>query len=191
MSIEPAEHCGHLCCDIPNAPHHDHHTGPDDCAGCQRTLALAPDAELRAQVDALRQSVTEFEVGPEQFQLTPTADSYSFLANGAFTVHNFRDDPAFADDPRRHEGWGYYLAPDGWVLGFDDKWEAARAGLADLGLECDDDQDALDDIARLLTERNELLRAIEATRRMWHNGHVGPDRAFFAAMHELWKAAER
>ena len=52
MSIEPAEHCGHLCCDIPNAPFHDHFLEPEQCGQCQRALAL--DADLESKRTALR-----------------------------------------------------------------------------------------------------------------------------------------
>lgn len=49
MSIEPAEHCGHLCCDTPNEPFHDHFLDAEDCDLCR---------SLREEERKLRERVT-------------------------------------------------------------------------------------------------------------------------------------
>ncbi len=43
--IEPAEHCGHSCCNTPHEPHHDHFLTPDECPRCVR---IAEGAEVVA-----------------------------------------------------------------------------------------------------------------------------------------------
>lgn len=60
MALEPGEHCGHDCCDIPNAPHHQHFLGPEECGQCKGVRERQAAATRAVEAAAVE---TRFAIG--------------------------------------------------------------------------------------------------------------------------------
>ena len=108
----------------------------DDCHPAVRDMAYTQArhalADPRPLLDALlgtvdRDQLAAMAAEEKALEVAQTSDPYGFIVGG-ITVHNFRQDPDFSDDPRREWLWGYYLVGSDWVGGFATMMDAARAG---------------------------------------------------------------
>lgn len=106
-------------------------TKPDDFGICRKAgqspgngvqfYALAVDLRTRPTFGCNRWFPRE------PLTVTTTSDPYGFVVGG-ISVHDFANDPAFEGD-RTHYRWGHYLVGTGWVVGFETRDDAARAGI--------------------------------------------------------------
>lgn len=96
MSEQPAEHCGHDCCDTPNMPFHDHFLDVDECPDCHSYREKV--RELRERATALSGEVAQamsdtpeqiVDVGPEAWRVLNAAAAFGHAGGSALLLRDF------------------------------------------------------------------------------------------------------